>query len=389
MRGILLAVLTSLVVLSAWSVHAEETVTSCEFQIGYSSWREPQCTVEDKGGTLAVRWSGGGTSIYLVRLNVTADRAHAEAAWSGFGGGADPTEPLGMLSKEGNCWSNETARLCYVLKENGGPENTASARESELDTYYPCAAHRSLEEKERLNDYANATKNDPCTVTSSRREIDELATQLEIAQEVQGDEEEAERANEAAGHGGSNSALTTAEADAAPGNASSFRGLTLGMNAKQLSDALPAELSLFNQRRRPSGDKGIEEMNLVMTLIEAQAPNGVPLGSLFILDSNGRLCGELSFANGRTDKMRLHQCYFGISKKMSLEDFAQQVNDNYQLEEGMAYDMRFFGSGMNRIQYFEYAGVRRATSERFTAAINSASNVLTLTVERIDSVNFN
>ena len=48
----------------------------------------------------------------------------------------------------------------------------------DLDASYPCATHLTLGDKEHLSDYANATGNDPCTMTNSRKELNDLARSL-------------------------------------------------------------------------------------------------------------------------------------------------------------------------------------------------------------------
>jgi hypothetical protein len=74
---------------------------------------------------------------------------------------------------------------------------------------------------------------------------------------------------------------------------------------------------------------------------------------------------------------------------MTIEDFVQQVIDNYRIEDGMSGRWEMLGDGPYRFKYTEYVGVRREASERFTASLHEMNGVLTLTVERIPSVNFN
>jgi hypothetical protein len=358
--------------------------TGCLFKVGYSSWEPWECAVRDEGGTLTVSWPGAGDKGYLVRLVVAPDGATAEAAWSGFAGGAHSTEPLGILSKDSNCWFNETARLCFTRQAKDPPPSSESIRETELNAYYPCATHLRPDDKERLNDYANATKTDPCVVATTRQAIDELALSLEIAQEVEGDEEEAERAlnNDAGSQNSGGTALAQAE-DAAPNaNASSFRGLQLGMTQSQIAAAMPQQFQITSER--PSGDV----LQALTGFAEQFTPNTGPRTTVYIVN-NAATCGEVTFVDDQADRLRLYQCFFDMAGGMSIDDFAQQVTNNYQLEDGMAGRWEMRGDGAYRFRYTEYVGVRRATSERFTASLHEMNNVLTLTVERVPSVNFN
>lgn len=178
------------------------------------------------------------------------------------------------------------------------------------------------------------------------------------------------------------------EADAAPiGNASSFRGIQLGMTKAQIEAALPASFTLSRRNDKIEGEFYAD------ALVLGAAPNRELFGSLFILDKNDEVCGEFAFSGATVNKMRLSKCFFGTDTNISLEDFAKQIIANYDIADGMSYDGSVSSGSVSRTRYAEYTGVRGATSERFTAALSESSSgsshLLTLTVEKIPNINFN
>lgn len=334
-----------LTLLGLSGAQADETAIGCGFNVGYSRWYPTDCVVKDEGGTITVRWQGAGDKVYLTRLAIDRDGAKAEAVWSGFAGGEYTTEPLGILGKDGNCWFNETARLCFTRQGEGEAYADDSAAD---DPNY---------DGEISPDFGGSGEGS------------------EIAQEIAGDEEEAERAlaNEAAGQG---------EAGATLANASSFRGLQLGMSPSQVVAALPQPMILAAER---AGGDVLQELT---GFAEQFTPGAGSRIKGFIVN-NQSTCGEVTFVDARVDRLRLHQCFFNIPPGMTIEDFVQQVIDNYRIEDGMSGRWEMLGDGPYRFKYTEYVGVRREASERFTASLHEMNGVLTLTVERIPSVNFN
>jgi phosphopentomutase len=73
---------------------------------------------------------------------------------------------------------------------------------------------------------------------------------------------------------------------------------------------------------------------------------------------------------------------------MSIGDFAQQITETYELEDGMSGHWEMRGDGAYQFKYTEYVGIRQATAERFTASLHQMDNNLTLTVERVPQANF-
>lgn len=348
MRTIRCWVSFGLLLLGIGPVHAEEANSSCRvLSIGLSSWPTHRCNIEEHGKTLTLSWLVSPTQTYRVDLVLSDDGQSAEAAWNGIEAKSDVDKPLGRLTQSGDCWTNDTITLCFARPGHG-------------------------------NEYVDAAG-------------EAGSDEPEIAQEIAGDEEEAERAtaNEATPQQSGVGALAQNEGSALSANASSFRGLQLGMTRDQIAAALNAEFSISDDRKPAPGGKDVAEFNFVMGVMGAQAPNGATFGSSFLFDRSGKLCGEISFAAGRANKMRFSDCYFGITEPMLLKDFAQQIIDTYALQDGMAYNWQSIGSGAYRFEYYEYSGVRHASSERFTVAVNDLSKVLTLTVEPIQSATFN
>jgi len=177
------------------------------------------------------------------------------------------------------------------------------------------------------------------------------------------------------------------------GNASSFRGIQLGMTKAQIRAALNDEFSLSSELPSPDGNPKGSDATYAMTLFFAlggvQIPNGMPFGSQYILNGDNKVCGEMSFADGHADRMRLGQCYFDIQGSITISDFARQIIDTYGLEDGMEGSTRSIKGPYGPIGYVQYTGVKRETSERFTAAVNDLTHVPTLTIEKIPSINFN
>jgi hypothetical protein len=191
----------------------------------------------------------------------------------------------------------------------------------------------------------------------------------ELAEEAAGDQMDSENA--------------VADEESGPvGPASSFRGIQLGMTQSQIASALPDQFELTEQRH--DGDL----LQMLDGFAESLVANGMPRQSVYIA-AGEKMCGEVVFSDGRADRLRLYQCFFNITGRMSVEDFAQKVVDNYGIEDGMKGRTEMRGSGPYTFKYTEYVGVRRATSERFTVALHQMNNVLTLTVQRIPGVNFN
>ncbi|MGN6537628.1 MAG: hypothetical protein ACTHKQ_18105 [Mesorhizobium sp.] len=327
MRAIGAGILFILTMAGASPGHADQTAHGCSAKIDVSSWNIGNCTVEEEGNTLTVKWPGAGTIKYLARLEVSGDQA--DASWSGIGGSSTATEALGRLSKDGNCWFNDKASICFAT------DNTAAASEDA----------------------------DP-----------NLAD--DIALEVAGDQ------------------VDRPPPIAAPtGDASSFRGIQLGMTKAQIEGALNDEFSLSDELPSPAGDPrssdGIYDMNLMLAMTEIMMPNGAHFGSHYIINRDNQLCGEMSFADSRVDKIRLGQCYFDIRGRITLSDFVRQIIDTYGLEDGMEGSAKMVKGPYGPIEYTQYAGVRNATSERFVAAMTSLTNAPTLTIEKIPSINFN
>ncbi|MDG4898177.1 hypothetical protein P9272_32080 [Mesorhizobium sp. WSM4976] len=162
-------------------------------------------------------------------------------------------------------------------------------------------------------------------------------------------------------------------------NASSFRGLQLGMTEAQLRQSLDQSFALT--------DKPAATETQVLTML-LEGMNGQAQPSLFIVKGQ-QACGQIMMRGGRVARLRLYQCYFDIGSGMSIDDFVRQIIDTYQLEDGMAGHWEMRGTGLYRFKYTEYVGVRQATSERFTASVGQMDNNLTLTVERVPHANFN
>lgn len=189
----------------------------------------------------------------------------------------------------------------------------------------------------------------------------------ELAEEVAGDQMDSENA--------------FASEDGGPvGPASSFRGIQLGMTLDQIRNVLPPQFQLTGKRQ--PGDI-MQTLSAFADAVEAGG-NGTPASAYIVLGE--QMCGELAFSEGRADRLRLYQCFFNINGGMSVGEFAQQVVDNYGIEDGMKSRSDMSGGG---IKYIWYVGVRRATNERFTVSFNGLSSILTLTVERIPSASFN
>lgn len=333
MRAILCLGIIATPLLGIGSAYAADTGnTSCRVLIiGLSNWRTSQCNVEERGDVLTLSWSISRTQTYRVDLALSDDGQSAQAAWNGIAAAATVDTPLGRLTQSGDCWTGDTATLCFTRPGHG---------------------NEYIETTEEAGSY------DP-----------------EIAQEIAGDEEEAERAlaNEAAGQGGAGAALA---------NASSFRGLQLGMTPSQVVAALPQPMILAAER---AGGDVLQELT---GFAEQFTPGAGPRIKGFIVN-NQSTCGEVTFVDARVDRLRLYQCFFNIPAGMTIEDFVQQVIDNYRIEDGMSGRWEMLGDGPYRFKYTEYVGVRREASERFTASLHEMNGVLTLTVERIPSVNFN
>ncbi|MEI9417454.1 hypothetical protein [Mesorhizobium sp. Cs1321R2N1] len=163
-------------------------------------------------------------------------------------------------------------------------------------------------------------------------------------------------------------------------NASSFRGIQLGMTEAQLGQALDHSFALKSEIPAPKSFG--ERTDGGPNVLEAAQ------GSLFIVKDQ-EPCGNVTFRKGRADRLELYQCYFDIAGRMALQDFAQQLVDNYGLERGMEVRSEIRGSGSLQYESVWYVGVRQAASERFTASADEWSGSLNLTVERIAHVNFN
>ncbi|RWH69475.1 MAG: hypothetical protein EOQ86_30235 [Mesorhizobium sp.] len=161
---------------------------------------------------------------------------------------------------------------------------------------------------------------------------------------------------------------------------SSFRGVQLGMSEQQIAQALDPSFVLKDEIPAPEilGGRTDGGPNVL------QAPSG----TLFIVRGEQQ-CGTVTFRGGQADRLVLYQCYFDIAGGMSIQDFAQQVIDAYGLEDGMAGSSQTRGDGAYQFEHIEYAGVKQATSERFTASSNGLSNSLTLTIERVPHAKFN
>ncbi|RUU82759.1 hypothetical protein [Mesorhizobium sp. M7A.F.Ca.MR.362.00.0.0] len=188
------------------------------------------------------------------------------------------------------------------------------------------------------------------------------------------------RAIEAAGMQPLQENATSAEhgANEPIGDVSSFRGIELGMTEAQLTQALDRSFTLTST---PAGT----ETQALTTLFESM--NGQPKPSLFIVKGQ-QACGQIVMHGGRAARLRLYQCYFDIGDGMSIGDFAQQITETYELEDGMSGHWEMRGDGAYQFKYTEYVGIRQATSERFTASLHQMDNNLTLTVEGVPQANF-
>ncbi|ESY42575.1 hypothetical protein X747_12695 [Mesorhizobium sp. LNJC384A00] len=167
--------------------------------------------------------------------------------------------------------------------------------------------------------------------------------------------------------------------DQPSGNVSSFRGIQLGMTESQIGRSLDQTFSLTS---KPVGT----ETQALNTLFESM--NGQPKRSLFILKGQ-QACGQIVMRGGYAARFRLYQCYFDIGEGMSIDDFAQQIVETYEFEDGMSGHWEMRGDGAYQFKYTEFVGVKQTTSERFIASLHQMDNNLTLTVELVPHATFN
>lgn len=89
-----------------------------------------------------------------------------------------PLEMTSRLVRRPHLLALLTTAVATLALPFADPARAQGMREMDLDASYPCAAHLPLANKEHLSDYANATGNDPCTITNSQKELDDLARSL-------------------------------------------------------------------------------------------------------------------------------------------------------------------------------------------------------------------
>ncbi|TGS19052.1 hypothetical protein EN852_001635 [Mesorhizobium sp. M2E.F.Ca.ET.209.01.1.1] len=168
--------------------------------------------------------------------------------------------------------------------------------------------------------------------------------------------------------------------DEASADASSFRGIQLGMTEAQLSQALDHSFALKSQIPTPEA----------LGVRTDGGPNVLDAGpgSLFIMKDQ-QLCGTVAFQNGRAERLDLDQCFFDIEGLMALQDFAQQLVDSYGLENGMEARSELRSQGSAQFEFVWYVGVKQAAAERFTASASAWDGKLNLKVERVPQVKFN
>ncbi|MER9104456.1 hypothetical protein NKH95_10940 [Mesorhizobium sp. M0848] len=162
---------------------------------------------------------------------------------------------------------------------------------------------------------------------------------------------------------------------------SSFRGLQLGMTTAQLTQSLDRSFALTSKWAGT-------ELQAFAALAEGMN-SGIPTSQTLFIVKGPQACGQIVMRDGVAARLRFYQCYFDIGDGMSIGDFAQQIAETYQLEDGMSGHWEMRGDGAYRFKYTEYVGVRQTTSERFTASLHQMDNNLTLTVERVPHANFN
>ncbi|TPI65056.1 hypothetical protein FJ417_00300 [Mesorhizobium sp. B3-1-7] len=163
-------------------------------------------------------------------------------------------------------------------------------------------------------------------------------------------------------------------------NASSFRGIRLGMTEAQLLQALDHSFALKSQIPTPKA-LGVRTDGGPNVLDAAP-------GSLFIMKDQ-QICGTVAFQNGRADRFDLDQCFFDIAGIVALQDFAQQLVDNYGLENGMEARSELRSQGSTQFEFVWYVGVKQSAAERFTASASAFNGSLNLTVERVPQIKFN
>ncbi|WP_164893045.1 DUF4339 domain-containing protein [Mesorhizobium sp. M7A.F.Ca.US.010.02.1.1] len=163
-------------------------------------------------------------------------------------------------------------------------------------------------------------------------------------------------------------------------NGSTFRGIELGMTEAQLTQSLDRSFVLSSKWVGT-------ELQAFAALAEGMN-SGIPTGQTLFIVKGPQACGQIVMRDGVAARLRFYQCYFDIGDGMSIGDFAQQIAETYQLEDGMSGHWEMRGDGAYRFKYTEYVGVRQATSERFTASLHQMDNNLTLTIERVPRANF-
>ena len=101
-----------------------EEATDCLLEVEGRTYFAGPCNIDVDGDTTVV---SGPDTTYLVYLDTSGDIS----SWNEEAGAGHAHTQLGVLSQDGSCWSNETAKVCYStaaptpqVKSDGMTEQT-------------------------------------------------------------------------------------------------------------------------------------------------------------------------------------------------------------------------------------------------------------------------
>lgn len=108
-----LLVFTVLTMLAAFPAHAEKA--KCLIVVSGKTYLHEPCEVRrEKDGSFSMGASDKSPSKYFayVTIDDPNDADHATGNWNGVEAESHAQDPLGTLTRNGDCWSNSSAKIC-------------------------------------------------------------------------------------------------------------------------------------------------------------------------------------------------------------------------------------------------------------------------------------
>lgn len=115
---------------------SEEVTGRCSLKVGVSEYHADSCLITEEPVGTKLSWMGTGGRTQKVELVMERPgELQFLGYWNGLQVGLEADQELGLLSRDGSCWANENARVCYEVSTAnvGGQESAPSDEETAAD----------------------------------------------------------------------------------------------------------------------------------------------------------------------------------------------------------------------------------------------------------------